>query len=299
MVGGESNETLWTPDGGKHSSFGDAVDDVVNAYLLFLEVRHPERCTHFRARLEADPDAAKAEAVVFSWLRLQRLGPHVSESPATGGADYLCIPESREPFILEVTAVNKEAVERRSGWPDELSKVAHAFGMITPNLWSRVRAKAPQLADHNVPRVLAICLAHVGAAALLGTLGAQWLMVSEPKLQVPIALEGKPAPSRSVTDLRNAAFFRLQAGAIVPARQSISAILLIAVWHDQLEAVGLLHPQPAVVFDYRTFGDVPFLRVEWPIQEATIRTEWVVGHPSPSRWYHSKVVMTDAELRGE
>ena len=36
----------------------------------------------------------------------------------------------------------------------------------------------------------------------------------------------------------------------------------------------MLHPEPAVPFDYRTFADVPFLRMVWPIQNDEIVTEW-------------------------
>jgi hypothetical protein len=295
----EPQAELWSPDQGRRSSAGDTVEDVVNAYLLFLEVRHPDHLKLFRDRLKMDPDAAKAEAVVFSWLRRERCCPRIAESPRTGGADYRCIPESKNPFLVEVTHLDRDAVKQRSGWPDQLSDIAHTFSMITPNLRSKTQAKVPQLAGQDAPRVLAICLAHVGASALLGTLAAEWLMISELRIEMPIALEGEPAPARTVTDLKKSAFFRLHEGAIVPVRQSISAILLIAIWEDQLEVVGMLHPAPAAPFDYHTFGDVPFLRVAWPIAGNAIRTEWVVGHPSPSRCYHSKVTMTDGELRGE
>jgi hypothetical protein len=203
-------------------------------------------------------------------------------------------------LLVEVTSLNREAVERRSGWPDELSTRAGSFGMITPNLWSKAKAKAPQLADVDATRVLVVCLSHIGASALLGTLAAEWLMISEPKIEVPLAQIGVDAPPpRSVTDFRNAAFFRPEGGTIVAVRRSISAILLVALWQDQLEAVGLLHPDPAVALDYTLFGDVPFLRVEWPVSGAAVRTEWVVGDPNPSRSYHMTVTLTNAELRGE
>lgn len=294
----EGEGGLWTPGHGAILP-GATIDEVTKSYVLFLEVRHPDHHKQFRARLAADPDAAKAEAVIFSWFRRQRLEPQVGESPAEGGADFLCVPESKQSLLVEVTALNREAVERRSGWPDELSTRAHSFGMITRNLWSKARAKATQLAEADVPRVLVVCLTHIGASALVGTLAAEWLMVSEPKIEVPLAERGELAPSRSVTDLKNAAFFRQEGDRIIPVRRSISGILLIALWGDQMEAVGLLHPDPAVPLDYTIFGDVPFLRVEWPILGGRIRAEWIVGHPNPSRSYHSTVTLTNAELRGQ
>jgi hypothetical protein len=298
MEDNEKEARLWVPDGNRHY-LGDSIQELVKAYLLFLEVCYRDHLKPFEDTLGSDPDAAKAEAVVFSWLRLQRHRPNLAESPGVGGVDYLCTPEARGPFLVEVTHLNRDAVVQRSGWPDELSDVARTFGQITPNLWSKARAKAPQLAGHEVPRVLAICLSHIGASVLLDRLAAQWLMISEPKIELPLTLTGEPKPARHVTDLRNAAFFKPQDGAIVPVRQSISAILLIAIWEDQLEVVGMLHPEPAVPFDYHSLGDVPFLRVQWPIVADEIRTEWVIANPSPGRYYHRKVTLTNGELRGE
>lgn len=297
-IGDNENEgKIWVPDGDRRYS-GDSIQELVKSYSVFLEVCYRDHLKPFEKRFDSDPDAAKAEAVVFSWLRLQRHRPSLPETPGTGGVDYLCTPKSRRPFLIEVTHLNRDAVEQRSGWPDELSEVAHSFSQVTLKLWSKAKGKAPQLAGYVVPRVLAICLAHVGASALLGRLAAQWLMISEPKIEVPLASTGEPRPTRNVTDLKNAAFFKLQDGAIVPLRQSISAILLIAIWENQLEVVGMLHPEPAVPFDYHNLDDVPFLRVQWPIVTDEIRTEWVVANPSPARYYHSKVTLTNGELKG-
>jgi hypothetical protein len=290
---------LWVPDKSQHIFSGDKVEDVVTAYSLFLEVHHPDHHKRFEVLLKNDPDAAGAEAVVFSWLRLQGHWPKIAESLETGGMDYLCEPEFDEPYLIEVTSLSRDAVELKSGWPDELNEVAGSFSMITPSLWSKARHKAPQLANQELPRVLAICLTHVGASALLGTLAAEWLMVSEPQIEVLVAMKEKATPLREVTNLKNAAFFTLRGGEIMPVLQSISAILLVAIWDDLLEVVGMLHPAAAVPFDYRTFREVPFLRAEWPIRGDVIRTEWVVGHPKPGRFYHRKVNMTTKELKGE
>jgi hypothetical protein len=292
------NSRLWFPEESQRILPGENVEDVIKAYTLFLEVRHPDHHRRFEERLQNDPHAARAEAVVFSWLRVQGHQPKIAESLDKGGMDYLCEPESDEPYMIEVTALNRDAVEDRSGWPDELTEAAGSFAMITPSLWYKARHKASQMAGQDLPRVLAICLSHIGASALLGTLAAEWFMMSEPKIEIPISLKKEPAPARTMTDLKKAAFFNLQGGVVVPVRQSISAILLISIWNDSLEVVGMLHPAPAVPFDYRTFGDVPFLRAEWPIQGDAIRMEWVVGRPKSGRFYHRRVTMTEAELRG-
>lgn len=290
---------LWTPNEGMISLSPDRLDDVLKAYLSFLEVCYPEHKKHFEARLRNDPDAARSEAVVFSWLRAQGLRPQIAESPEKGGMDYICFSDTEGPFLIEVTSLKKEAVELRSGWPDELSEVARSFSMITPNLWSKTLDKAPQLGGHDFPRVLCISLIHVGASILVGTLAAEWLMASEPKIEVPVGLGVDDLPARNVTNLKKSAFFKIQDGVISPVRQSISAILLISIWNDQLSVAGMLHPMASVPFNYRIFREVPFLKIKWPIKSNTISMEWVIGHPNPKSFYHHKVIITDAEYRGE
>jgi len=279
---------------------GDSLKDVAQAYSVFLEVCATGHHKAFLNRLKSDPEAAKAEAAVFSWLRAKTLVPNINEIAGKGGIDYLCSPNGI-PFLLEVTCLSKAAVIDKSGWPDSLDEVAHSFSMITPQLAGKGKSKAPQLStgQAGIPRVLAICLAHPGASAMLGTLAAQWSMVSDPKIQAPIVAQGTElGPTRLVSDLKRAVFFGPRDAVIVPMRQSISAILLVALWDNQLNVVGMLHPKPTVPLDYRVFARVPFLRVEWPLM-SPIQMEWVIGNPSSLIEHHVKVALTDEELKGQ
>jgi len=269
---------------------------VVKSYQLLLEVRDRKRLEAFDRRLKADEQAGTAEAVIFAWLRQLRFDPEWAEDLATGGPDFMCYPEGYPPFLVEVTTISKEAAEKRSGWPDQLDDAVHVFGMITPNLFSSARKKAPQLAGHQAARVLAVCLSHIGASALLGTFAAEWLMTSETKIAVPIG-QAAPVKTTLVTDLRKAVFFRPQNGAILPARQSISAILLVALWHNESHFIGLLHPEPEVAFDYHCLPDVPFLRVAWPITADRLETFWVIADPEAAKHHHALVELSDHNLR--
>jgi hypothetical protein len=131
MSGLESQMMLF-PEDGDDWSCGKSIEDVVAAYRIFLEVCHQDHKERFEHRLVANLDAAKAEAVVFSCLHLQGLNPSLAESTAKGGVDFLFSPESHRACVLEVTSLERKAVERRSGWPDELNEQAQAFSMITP-----------------------------------------------------------------------------------------------------------------------------------------------------------------------
>ena len=284
---------LWSPDA---RVLGASISEIVTAYSLLLEVRYPEHHRAFQLRTASDPNAANAEAVVFSWLRWHGLSPTPSDTPGLGGPDFLCSPMWAAPFLIEVTSLKPDAVSERSGWPDELNDRAHSFAMITPNLWSKTRNKASQLGGHEIARVLAICLTHIGAGVLLGTLAAEWLMTSQPKLSVPI---GDPiTATREVTDLRKSAFLAIRDGGIIAVRESISAVLLIAIWENQLHAVGMLHPEPAVAFDYHSLIELPFLRLDWPVMDGVLKTEWVIARPAPRVDRHIPVSLTNEELRG-
>ena len=78
---------IWVPE---HADVGATVADIVRAYSLLLEVRCPDHHRSFQIRAASDPDAANAEAVVFSWLRSQGMSPTPSDAPGIGGHDYLC-----------------------------------------------------------------------------------------------------------------------------------------------------------------------------------------------------------------
>jgi hypothetical protein len=293
-VADEDSPKLWTPE---PRVLGARVSEIVKAYSLLLEVRYPDHYRAFQLRTVSDPDAANAEAAMFSWLRWHGFSPTPADTPGLGGPDFLCSPPLAAPFLLEVTSLNPDAVSRRSGWPDELSDKAHSFAMITPNLWSKAKNKASQLGGHEIPRILAVCVEHAGADVLLSTLAAEWLMISEPKLSVPV---GSPATAiREVTDLSKSAFLAAREGRIVAVRQSISAVLLVALWEQELHAVGLLHPEPSVAFDYRSLVELPFLRLEWPVKDGVLRMEWVIARPAPRVDRHVPVSPTTDELRAE
>jgi hypothetical protein len=299
------SSAFWTPDtpgrNWRPDEPGDTLENVTKAYSVYLEVCAPDQHTAFLSRLVSDPEAAKAEAAIFSWLRARRLAPRINEKIGQGGIDYLCSASNGIPFLIEVTSLSKAAVVNKSGLPDSLDEVARCFCMITPQLAGKGQSKAQQLATGpiGIPSVLTICLAHPGASALLSTLAAEWLMLSDPTIQVLLRQEGKElGPARLATDLKRSVFFGPRDGVIVPMRESISAILLVALWDRQLDVLGLLHPKPTVPLDYRAFTGVPFLRVEWPITSPA-NMEWVIGDPSPLTDHHVAVALSGDELKGK
>ncbi|HEV2178102.1 MAG TPA: hypothetical protein VGW33_13025 [Terriglobia bacterium] len=266
-----------------------SAQEVVGSYAAFLHERYPGHYPLFQRRRTANPEAASAEARMFSWLRSDGLSPEVAEHPGRGGMDFRCRPPHLPEFMLEVTSLEDEAVAGQSSWRD----TGGFFGLITPKLRSTVSGKVDQLKDYSMPRVLAITSSHLGARALFDHLGAQALLISGLTYSMPL---GQAGPVTWVTDLKNSVFFKPgEKGAIVACRRSVSALLLVSMWSNPIEIVGLLHPDPVHHLDIRTFPGLPFVRMrQWPVVGRIISTEWTGA--DPKQVYNSLVEFTDEEL---
>ena len=271
--------------------------EVINSYKNFLEVKYPSHFQSYCRRLKNQSESAKAEAVTFSFLRSNFDDVLLAEDISTGGADFLCKSNGAE-FISEVTCLEAESVAAQSGWKNEVPENGSAgfFGMITHMLRTKASSKAAQLSGHSFPRILVITCEHIAADVLLGTHGAETLLTSDTKIEVPI---GKPIENLDlVTDLKNSVFFRHKNGALESCRRSMSTILLFSIFADKTLVVGILHPDPEYTFPIRLFPSVPFLRMkEWPPVNNRIETEWVIHKAKAKEFYHRKVELKDKELR--
>lgn len=237
------------------------------------------------------------EAAVFSMLRTYfRANSEPQDEPGTGGVDFICRKDTDEAFVVEVTSLKPDAVAEQSGIPTTANEGGGPFQMTTRQLFSTVRDKADQLADYPCPRVLAITSTHLASSFLLGTQGAEYLLTSEPRIVYAAGAPG--AQLTMTTNLRSSAFFAPVAGGdIVPCRQSVSVILLIGLFEDQSNVIGLLHPAPARPLSIERFREVPFLRLaNWPIVDGDVRTEWVVSSPEAKVFPHAAIKLSNSDF---
>jgi hypothetical protein len=270
--------------------------EVTNSYKEFLEVKYPQHHANYCRRLKDNPEAAKAEAVMFSLLRDTADQVKVHEDASTGGVDFVCGSDGNQ-FLVEVTCLEAESVASQSGWPNKIADGAVGwFGMITHMLRTKASSKTSQLSGYAMPRLLAITSEHVAADVLLGPRGAEALLTSDTKIEVPV---GNPIGTAGVaTDLKDSVFFRFKNGDIELCKQSISAILLVTILADRSLVVGVSHPAPIYRFPISLLPSVPFLRLkEWPPKDRHLETEWTIGKPKPGDFLHQKVVLKDEELR--
>jgi hypothetical protein len=237
----------------------------------------------FIDRYNADPEPARGEAVVFTWLSNIGLDPAVNEVPGTGGMDFLCRPPSGKDFFVEVTCIGNEAMAEQTGLPLELENgVGGAYGLGTEMLKQRVGAKMEQLSKGNLPRVLAITSEHPIVNAVFDPNGATCLFLSKPAILVPFEGLG---PEKNVTDLSNSIFMkpdRENPGKIVSARRSASAVVLVPIHAADIRPIGLLHPDAAMPLSLDDWYQTPFIRLrQWPITDGQIGIEWAVPYGEP------------------
>lgn len=260
---------------------GDALRDVHESYRSYLGRNRDlvNHCTQFLKREKSDPAAAQAEAVVFSWLRAEKLEPRLFEDAGTGGPDFCATHAKLDHFLVEATSLDSEMVAERSGLAAEITGAGGgAFALITEKLKAKVQGKAKQLSGQGMPTVLAITSDHAFASILMDTLAAEYLMTSAPQINVPIG-GGREFMS---TDLKHSVFQRptglLDATGtpiIKPALRSVSAILLMAVDHRESRIVGLLHPDAANPFNPQWLPMVPFVKFAGVFSRTNIDTEWI------------------------
>jgi hypothetical protein len=275
----------------------DALDNLVASYLTWLEVKAPEHLKSFKARLNEDPEAAHAEAVTFGVLRTTGKRPRIGEVVGQGGVDFIAEPNDRPPFAVEVTAIRIETVTNASGLQHPMSGFG-GFKQITGNLLREAVNKATQVANQQMPRVVVIATEHSGASLLMGTHSAEELLTGTTAFQIKIG--DVDATPEVIAPLKNSVFFRMTKDktGVEPARQSISAIILMGISRDQASLLGVLHPAPAVPFDHEIFDQVHFIRLRsWPIAQGRFGIEWVGPPPRATSYYHMPIEFTDMDLK--
>jgi hypothetical protein len=259
----------------------NTIRDVLEYYRCYLSRNRglADHCTQFMKRENSDLKAAEAEAVVFSWLRAEKLEPRLFEGAGTGGPDFICTHPGGDRFLVEATSLDSEMVSERSRLPAKITGPGGgAFGLITDKLKAKAQSKATQLAGHGLPTVLAITSDHAFASILLNGLPAEYLMTSAPQINVPLG----GGPTYMSTDLRHSVFWRATglldasgAPIIKLSLRSIGALLLIAADYREMRIVGLLHPDAANPFNPQWLPMIPFVKFAGAFSHTNVATEWI------------------------
>lgn len=260
-----------------------SIQEVVDSYLKYLakfdQTHHVKCLKKYQRLLRTDQEAARTEALVFSWLHSLGLAPEPIDR-GDGGPDFLCHSGSFSKLYVEVTSLSSETIANKSGIPD-LDKCGGGgnFNPITLTLLRKAIKKIPQIASLPYPRLIVITGSHPSSYTLLCGFGLNLLTGDT----ITDADSGKEEISQIYypeEEFINSIFFSVQERKITPDHQTISAILLMANYCNRCYVIGLNHPEPHMRFDIRSLLEVPFCQFKvWPIINGIIETEWV-GAPS-------------------
>ncbi|MHB8280910.1 MAG: hypothetical protein ACYDIA_25220 [Candidatus Humimicrobiaceae bacterium] len=279
------------------------VGEVLESYKVFLEVKYPDYYSSYKNRIKSNIDGARLEAIAFSIFRNEfNFEVNIKEDLSTGGADFIC-SNDRISFIVEVTSIDNESLENISGLKNIIDDKAKSFSMISKKLNNIAKGKAKQLSgSNNLPTILLIGSMHVCSDLLLGTRAAELLMIPE-KLSVSIKeVKNDNHKVKIISELESSVFFRIKKNScdIEPCRKSISAIVLLSVYSDSVDMVGILHPKPSIIFNYNILHGVPFLKIKnWPIENGIIEKQWIINRPNPKRIYLFPINFKNNELKNK
>lgn len=255
--------------------------------------------TRFDQRLKSCPEAARAEAVAFDFLRSRNLEPRLLEDASSGGCDFEC-RFGETSFAVEVTALTDETMSERSGIDDNFELGYVDMPGMLGALRSRLSTKSSskQVKKYEGPRVLFIGSQHMSTNILFMG-GIEEFLTGSSKIVVPISRNGGPAgESYMATDLENAAHLTKSAsGQATLFRPTYAIVLLVGIDPDKSYIMGILHPEPEYALPYHVFPQVPFARVRWPIENNIVRVEWVIAEPRPHQSYYFPIELTEEELR--
>ena len=280
------------------------VSNLVDEFKHFLDVNHPEHSNAFSQR---PPEAARAEAVVFSFFKQNGYDIRIEETPYVGGVDFRVLTENSE-FVVEVTSISQNTVTERSGVPTKLTS-GQGYHSDRYAVANRIRQEAfdqaSQMSGYDCPAILVITSEHPEYADILKDkvteFNPRMFMTGAPEIEMEYNTETHA--SRIVgnaTRLKESLFFRFnRKGRIEFCREQMSAVLLFYI-HEKYEAliVGLLHPKPIYQFSHEILPSVRFVAL--PIPEQVLNSEmedysiadfggqikpiWIPDELFPYRW---------------
>ena len=253
------------------------VSNLVDEFKHFLDVNHPEHSSAFSQR---HPEAARAEAVVFSFFKQNGYDIRVEETSTEGGVDFRVQTENSE-FVVEVTSIRQQTFTKKSGVPPTLTAGEGYHSdpyTIAYQIREEAREKEAQMSGYNCPAILVITSEHPEYADILKDkvteFNPRMFMTGAPEIEMEYNTETHA--SRIVgnaTRLKESLFVKLnKKGRIEFCREQMSAVLLFYI-HEKYEAliVGLLHPKPIYQFSHEILPSVRFVAL--PIPEQVLNSE--------------------------
>ena len=92
------------------------VEEILGAYEKYLSDKHgSQELKRFTDRYKNNEEAAISEAIIFNWLNYCKFNPELADDMSTGGADFICSPNQKSRFVVEVTCLGRQALTEATG----------------------------------------------------------------------------------------------------------------------------------------------------------------------------------------
>ena len=122
------------------------VYDLLDEYKDFLD--GTDRFESFEGLRCAEPEAARAEAVAYSFFKWHGYDIQVEETPNEGGVDFR-IQAENTIFVVEVTSIRRETYTEHSGMPERIT--SGVGGSVSPyKVPSLMRSKVSDKVSQHV-----------------------------------------------------------------------------------------------------------------------------------------------------
>lgn len=144
----------------------DTIIEVVKSYQDYLFSTYGKWYSdRYEEQAKTNLVGAKAEAATFAWLYWNDIEVKIGETPKKGGVDFICCAPNGSEFIVEVTAISSDKVDKVSKFPKP--DQSGSFRLITQQLKIAVEGKLKQIDQYNTPRIVVVASDHRAADILL------------------------------------------------------------------------------------------------------------------------------------
>lgn len=257
--------------------------DVIDSHREWLSNYVDQRANRWEALLSSDPEAAICEAYVRKIMSSHVESIELYEDPSSGGPDFLCKKNSTDCFYLETTCISISAATKITSLEHPLShyQKAQGFRLLTKRLFSEMCNKTPQCSGLDAPCLLAIGTLHTQAGWLcMDDHAAEELLTGTTFITATIdSINGKMIRSPyNATDLRDSSFIRpnkTSKASIQDARRTISAVLLCSLGTMPTRIIGLIHPNPKIVFQRVLLPKIKFAKLNDNYHTGQFKVEWI------------------------
>lgn len=251
---------------------------LVRQFVNWIERFDIRHARSWARRFHADPEAAMCEATYWGLLTDCGVGvkPNEALTGETGGPDFACCKDGRR-FFVEVTCIKIDTATEKTSLAHPTSSKFQSYSNLNDSIFWECQNKTPQCGKVNDPCLVGVGTFHCPASvSCVAKDRLEDLLTGERRLawNEDVSRGEAVGDPYEITHLRSAAFLKPGEGEVAPARSSISGVLVGGFGRHPPNVYGLLHPNPAYVFDRALLDRIEFCRLTGNYESGKLSVEW-------------------------